>query len=246
MHGKKGDPGHAQALAGPLIVGIGASAGGLEAVREMLAHAEPGMDMAFVLIQHLDPNHESLLAELIGRQTKLAVMQVSGDIKVDADHVYVIPPGSGLELKDGVLSLVSFRERRGMRRPIDDFFISLAGDQGSNAVCVVMSGTGADGAIGLRAIKENGGVAVAQEPSSAKYDSMPLAAVATGLVDFVLEPVQRRAAGLALFRCHAAQFLHHAADLALLAKGGKAHLLQRVGIGGTFASARVATGGGAA
>lgn len=188
MHGKKGDPGHAQALAGPLIVGIGASAGGLEAVREMLAHAEPGMDMAFVLIQHLDPNHESLLAELIGRQTKLAVMQVSGDIKVDADHVYVIPPGSGLELKDGILSLVSFRERRGMRRPIDDFFISLAGDQGSNAVCVVMSGTGADGAIGLRAIKENGGVAVAQEPSSAKYDSMPLAAVATGLVDFVLEP----------------------------------------------------------
>ncbi len=172
------------------IIGIGASAGGLEAVKDFLGAAQPQSEMAFVLVQHLDPNHESMMAELIGRRTQMQVHQIVGGERVEADHVYVIPPGSQLTIEDSVLSLSPFAEPRGLRRPIDDFFVSLAQDQGPNVACVVLSGTGADGSTGLRAVKENGGVVVAQQPDTAGYDGMPMAAIGTGLVDFILAPEQ--------------------------------------------------------
>ena len=170
------------------VVGIGASAGGLEALREMLGAANGPTGMTFVVVQHLDPDHESLLAQLLSRETSLTVSQVVGGETPEEDHVYIIPPGHGLVLEDGKLGLNEFSRPRGLRRPIDDFFQSLADEVGPMAACVVLSGTGADGAVGLRAIKEDGGIALAQEPTSARYDGMPLAAVGTGLVDFVKEP----------------------------------------------------------
>ncbi|WP_407492481.1 CheR family methyltransferase [Pseudooceanicola sp. MF1-13] len=170
------------------IVGIGASAGGLEAIREMLAGASPDANLAYVVIQHLDPNHESLLAELLARHTDLSVRQVSGGEEIRSGNVYIIPPGVGLSVSKGVLNLTEFAQPRGLRRPIDDFFESLALDQGRFAACVILSGTGADGSVGLRAIKEHGGLCIVQEPRSAKYDGMPTSAQNTGLVDFVRKP----------------------------------------------------------
>ena len=169
----------------PMVVGIGASAGGLEALREMLSPARAPTGMAFVVVQHLDPNHESMLAQLLDRQTTLTVLQCDGGERIAADTVYIIPPGHGLAIHGGVLELTEFTQPRGLRRPIDDFFISLALDQQSNAACVILSGTGADGSTGLRAVKEHGGVCVVQQPQSARYDGMPSSAVGTGLVDFV-------------------------------------------------------------
>ncbi|KTQ98213.1 chemotaxis protein [Aureimonas ureilytica] len=170
------------------IVGIGASAGGLEALREMLSAAHAPTGMTFVVVQHLDPNHESMLAQLLDRHTDLEVLQCEGGERLQADKVYIIPPGRGLAISEGVLELTSFAQPRGLRRPIDDFFISLASDQQGNAACVILSGTGADGTTGLRAIKEHGGVCVVQDPQSARYDGMPVSAVGTGLVDFVKRP----------------------------------------------------------
>ena len=178
-------PSHRGTAPGVPVVGIGASAGGLEALREMLAPARLPTGLAFVVVQHLDPNHESMLAQLLDRATKLEVLQSAGGERIEPDTVYIIPPGRGLAIRDGVLELTDFLQPRGMRRPIDDFFQSLAGDQQSNAACVILSGTGADGTTGLRAIKENGGVGVVQQPESARYDGMPLSAVGTGLIDFV-------------------------------------------------------------
>ncbi|MGR3322246.1 MAG: chemotaxis protein CheB [Pseudooceanicola sp.] len=170
------------------IVGIGASAGGLEAIREMLTEARAESNLAYVVVQHLDPNHESLLAELLSRHTELAVRQVSGGERIQPGNVYIIPPGHGLSIRDGVLDLTNFEQPRGLRRPIDDFFESLALDQGRFAACVILSGTGADGSAGLRAIKEHGGLCIVQDPQTAKYDGMPTSAQGTGLVDFVRPP----------------------------------------------------------
>ncbi|WP_346898168.1 chemotaxis protein CheB [uncultured Roseibium sp.] len=170
------------------IVGVGASAGGLEALRQMFSGAAANAGMAFVVVQHLDPNHESMMAQLVERHSSMPVRQIVGGESIEADHVYIIPPGYGLALKDGVISLTEFSDPRGMRRPIDDFFESLALDRKAFAACVILSGTGADGSRGLRAIKEHGGICVVQEPESARYDGMPLSAVSTGLVDYVREP----------------------------------------------------------
>ncbi|MBT0670984.1 PAS domain-containing protein [Novosphingobium profundi] len=170
------------------VIGIGASAGGLEALREMLSVAQLPTGCAFVIVQHLDPNHESMLAQLLDRASPLDVLQCEGGEELKPDRVYIIPPGRGLALREGRLQLTDFAQPRGLRRPIDDFFISLAADQQANAACVILSGTGADGSTGLRAIKEHGGVCVAQEPGTARYDGMPLAAVGTGLVDYVKPP----------------------------------------------------------
>ncbi|RJY10267.1 chemotaxis protein [Aurantiacibacter aquimixticola] len=172
------------------IVGVGASAGGLEALREMFGGFEGKCGMAFVVVQHLDPNHESLMAQLLERYTSMQVSQATGGEAIQPDHVYVIPPGHGLALDDGVLNLTEFKDPRGMRRPIDDFFISLAKDRGGQAACVILSGTGADGSSGLRAIKEHGGLCIAQDPDTAAYDGMPSSAIGTGLVDIVSEPEQ--------------------------------------------------------
>lgn len=172
------------------VVGIGSSAGGLEALREMFAAAEVPTGLAFVVVQHLDPHHQSMLAELLDRHTQLSVRQCDGGEAIEPDTVFIIPPGKSLSIDRGRLALKNFEEPRGLRRPIDDFFISLASDQNANSACVILSGTGADGSTGLRAVKENGGLCVVQEPSTAKYDGMPVAATGTGLVDFIQPPDQ--------------------------------------------------------
>jgi two-component system CheB/CheR fusion protein len=168
------------------VVGLGASAGGLEAFQNFLAAASPDAGLAYVLVQHLDPNHESMLAELLSRRTAMPVRQVVDAMPVEPNNVYLIPPNASLIIDGARLRLSDFSEPRGFRRPIDVFFRSLAVDQGSNAACVVLSGTGADGSEGLRAVKEAGGLTLVQDPETAKYDGMPKSAVATGLVDKVL------------------------------------------------------------
>jgi two-component system, chemotaxis family, CheB/CheR fusion protein len=168
------------------VVGVGASAGGLEAFQTFLQGVAPDSGLAYVLVQHLDPNHESMLAELLGRRTTLPVRQIADGVAVEPNTVYLIPPNASLTMHGARLRLSEFTEPRGFRRPIDVFFRSLAEDQGANAACVILSGTGADGSDGLRAVKEAGGLAIAQDPDTAKYDGMPRSAVATGLVDNVL------------------------------------------------------------
>ncbi|WP_078118962.1 chemotaxis protein CheB [Thiosocius teredinicola] len=169
------------------IVGIGASAGGLEALGDMLCQASDADPMAYVIVQHLDPNHQSLMAELLGRKTHVPVKQVDSGEPVEPGCVYVIPPGKNLGIENDRLVLRDFAQPRGLRRPIDDFFVSLAEHHGADAACVILSGTGADGTIGLRSIKEHGGVGLVQAPETAGYDGMPSSAVATGLVDFICD-----------------------------------------------------------
>ncbi len=142
--------------------------------------------LAFVLVQHLDPNHESLMADLLARQTPMPVAQVVDATPVEANHVYVIPPNHSLSIESGILHLAPPTERRGMRMPIDHFLRSLAEDRGEKAICVILSGTGSDGTMGLREIKGHGGMTMVQEPATAQYDGMPHSALATGLVDYRL------------------------------------------------------------
>jgi two-component system CheB/CheR fusion protein len=168
------------------VVGLGASAGGLEAFQNFLTAASSDAGLAYVLVQHLDPNHQSMLAELLSRRTTMPVHQIADGMAIEPNNLYLIPPNASLVIEKGHLRLSEFAEPRGLRRPIDVFFRSLAQDQGANAACVVLSGTGADGSEGLRAVKEAGGLTLAQDPSTAKYDGMPKSAVATGLVDKVL------------------------------------------------------------
>jgi len=170
------------------IVGIGASAGGLEAFEQFLTHTPPDTGMAFVLIQHLDPKHKSILSELIQRYTRMKVHEVEDGMVVEPNTVYVIPPNRNLALLHGILHLLEQSEIPGVRTPIDFFFRSLAEDRKEGAICIVLSGTGTEGAMGLRAVKGEGGMVMVQDPESAKYDGMPRSAIATGLVDYILPP----------------------------------------------------------
>ncbi|HEY4219695.1 MAG TPA: chemotaxis protein CheB, partial [Myxococcota bacterium] len=165
------------------IVAVGASAGGLDALSN-LVHNISIDRMAFVVVQHLSPHHESQLPSLLSRQTPIEVKSAADGMKVERNHVYVIPPNTDLAILQGVLHLMT--PGVGPRLSIDYFMRSLAEDQGSRAIGVILSGTGSDGSAGLRAIKEAGGITFAQEPTSAKYDAMPRNAIATGLVDVVL------------------------------------------------------------
>lgn len=170
------------------IVGIGASAGGLEAFTELLRSLPLNLNAAYILVQHLDPSHRSLLSELLGRTTKLRVHEITNNTQVETNQIYVIPPNSDLTIVRGVLKLSPREKTVGPARSIDNFLTSLAIDQKSNAIAVILSGAGSDGAQGLRAVKAAGGITFAQDEQSAKYDSMPRASVATGCVDFVLPP----------------------------------------------------------
>ncbi|HET7583441.1 MAG TPA: chemotaxis protein CheB [Gemmatimonadaceae bacterium] len=184
------------------VVGIGASAGGLEAFTQVLAHLPAETGMAYVLVQHLAPAHESVLAKLLQRQAAIPVTQVSDGLRVAADHVYVIPPNTSMTLADGRLHLTPREHARHPPMPVDEFFRSLADANGHRAIGVVLSGSGADGEQGVRAIKVAGGITFAEAPGSAQYDSMPRAAIATGCVDFVLPPAEI-AAQLARLSRHA-------------------------------------------
>ena len=167
------------------IIGIGASAGGLEALEQFLGHVPKASGMAFVIIQHLDPTHKGIMTELLQRSTSMRVIQVRDRTPVQPDCVYVIPPNKDMSLLHGVLHLLAPVAPRGLRLPIDFFFRSLAQDQQERSVGVILSGMGSDGTLGLRAIKEKSGVVLVQEPASAKFDSMPRSAIEAGLADIV-------------------------------------------------------------
>ena len=170
------------------IVGIGASAGGLEAFTQLLEQLPGHTGLALVLVQHLDPTHESKLTELLARATKLPVVEVRHGMRVETDHVYVIPPNTNMVVHHGVLKLTSRAVTAGRNLPVDVFFRSLAEDRGRRTIGVVLSGTANDGAAGVQAIKVAGGITFAQDEESARYAGMPRQAVATGCVDFVLSP----------------------------------------------------------
>jgi two-component system CheB/CheR fusion protein len=179
------------------IVGVGASAGGMEAFSELLRNVPAGAGVAFVLIQHLDPTHPSYLREALTRVTTLPVIEIGDGMPVEPDHVYVIPSDADAGILKGRLVLFPrLADERKPHLPIDFFFKALAADLGNQAIGVVLSGTGSDGAEGVRAIKAEDGITFAQEPASAKFNGMPAAAVATGAVDFAL-PVPALARELA-------------------------------------------------
>jgi two-component system, chemotaxis family, CheB/CheR fusion protein len=171
--------------AGVFIAGLGASAGGLAALEQFFHNAPPDLGVAFVVVQHLDPEHASVLVELLQRISPLPVVEVTDGMKVRANTVHVIPPNREMEVFDGALLLTVPSAPRGRRMAVDGFFRSLADERGSSAIGVVLSGTGSDGALGLRAIHDAGGLCLVQEPASAKFDGMPaaaLGAVASSLV----------------------------------------------------------------
>jgi len=170
------------------IVGVGASAGGLDAFTQLLKALGPGIGMAYVLVQHLDPSHDSALTELLAKATEMLVTQVTDATPVEPNHVYVIPPNVDMIISQGILRLTPRTETRGHHMPIDRFLRSLAEDQRSNAIGVILSGTASDGTLGLTAIKAEGGITFAQDEKSAKFDGMPRSAIAAGCVDFVLSP----------------------------------------------------------
>jgi len=170
------------------VVGVGASAGGLEALEALFNAMPTDSHAAFVVVTHLDPIHVSLMPELLQRHTKMPVIQIHDGIKVQPDHVYVIPPNRELSILNGTLQLLEMVHPRGANLPIDHFFRALAQDQGGNAIGIILSGTGSDGSIGLKAIKAELGMTMVQSEASAKYDGMPRNAVATGVIDYILSP----------------------------------------------------------
>lgn len=167
------------------VVGIGASAGGLIALEQFLSHVPDACGMAFVVVQHLDPNREGMLVELLQRRTPMPVEEVSDQMVLAPNHVYVIPPGRDLRIEHGVLHLQDPPEPRGLRLPIDSFFKSLADDRQQNSIGVILSGMGADGTLGLRAIRQAAGACFVQTPASAQFDSMPRSAIDAGVADVV-------------------------------------------------------------
>ncbi len=169
------------------VVGVGASAGGLDAFKQLLTAIPENSGMAYVLVQHLDPSHESMLPEILSRSTKIPVHEITDDIHLAPNHIYIIPSNKILTSTDGVLKLTN-RDKKIINLSIDIFFTSLAGVHKEFAAGVVLSGTGSDGTLGLKSIKEHGGISIAQTEESAAYDSMPQSAINAGVVDFVLPP----------------------------------------------------------
>jgi two-component system CheB/CheR fusion protein len=167
------------------VIGIGASAGGLKALELFLGSAPEKSGMAFIVVQHLDPTRESTMVEMLKRVTSMPVFQAQGQTVVQPNCVYIIPPNKDMSLFHGALHLFEPVAPRGLRLPIDYLFRSLAEDRGGRAIAVILSGMGTDGTLGLKAIKEKGGMVLVQEPASAKFDSMPQSAINTGLVDVV-------------------------------------------------------------
>lgn len=174
------------------IIGIGASAGGLAAFEAFFSAMPADIDtgMAFVLVQHLAPDHKSILTEIIRRYTRMQVSEVVDGMLVEPNCAYIIPPNKDMAFLNGSLQLLEPSSPRGQRLPIDFFFRSLAADQHERAICIVLSGTGSDGTLGARAIKGEGGMVMAQNPESTEYDGMPRSAMATGMVDYVLPPAE--------------------------------------------------------
>ena len=169
----------------PCIVGMGGSAGGLEAFEQFFSHLPSDTGLAFVLVPHLEPTHKGMMPELLQRHTKMRVVEVEDGMKVRPNCVYVIPPNADLAILHGKLQVLDPVAPRGQRLPIDFFFRHLAVDQKEKSIGIILSGMGSDGTLGLKAIKENFGMVMVQDPASAKYDSMPRSAITTGMVDYI-------------------------------------------------------------
>ena len=182
------------------VVGIGASAGGLEALEHFFAHVPCDSGMSYVVIQHLDPTHKGILPELLQRSTRMKVVQVRQGTKIRPNMVYVIPANKDMAVEDGKLRLSAPTAPRGLRLPIDFFLRSLARECGERGAAVILSGMGSDGVLGLQAVKETAGVVLVQEPASAKFDCMPRTAIDTGMVDIVAPPEELPAKLLTLFQ----------------------------------------------
>jgi two-component system CheB/CheR fusion protein len=199
--GEKEDPAAAPALPEPSpvvaakaedfpIVGVGASAGGLRALEGFFAGVPADCGMAFVVVQHLDPRRESLLKSLLEQYTRLPICLATEGTRVEVGHVYVKAPGHDVVIRDGVLHLQESAEPPPLRHSIDAFLRALADDQGERGMAAILSGTGSDGTLGVRAVHAAGGLVMVQEEGEAEYDGMPRSAIDTGMVDFVL-PVAR-------------------------------------------------------
>ncbi len=168
------------------VIGIGASAGGLEACKKLVEALPADSDMAFILVQHLDPTHESMMVDLLSSDTSIIVQEAKQGMPLEAGHFYTIPPGKYLSVANGALHLSQPQAPHGARLPFDFLLSSLAEEFGTRAICVVLSGTGADGSLGLKTIKEKGGLVIVQDPGEAAYNGMPQSAIATGMSDLVL------------------------------------------------------------
>jgi two-component system CheB/CheR fusion protein len=197
---------------GLMIVGIGASAGGLNALRSFFTALPEQTGMAFVVVTHLHPEHESHMAELLQRYTSMPTTQVVERTAVEPDRVYVIPPNRSILMTDTHLDTREFEEPRGRRTPIDHFFRSMAQSGHPDPVAVILSGGGTDGSVGIKDVKEVGGLILVQQPEDAEYDSMPRAALTTGLVDLAL-PANKLAKRLVDFARHRPRLSHDAAQL---------------------------------
>src|SRR5689334_6182142 len=169
------------------VVALGASAGGLDAFKKVLDALPANSGMAFVLIQHLDPTHESLMVDLLTGHTPMKVLQATDRMQLARDRVYLIPPGAYLAIEDGTLRLSKPRERHGARMPFDFFLRSLTEECGERDICAILSGTGTDGSLGLKAVKEKGGLVIVQDPEEAAFDGMPRSAIMTGDADLILK-----------------------------------------------------------
>lgn len=169
-------------------IGIGASAGGLEAIQDFFDFMPEHTDMVFIVVQHLAPDYKSLMDEILARHTKMNIKVISNEMETIPNHIYLIPPKHNLHIKNGKLYLEKYHNKTGLNLPIDTFLKSLAIDKKEKSVGIILSGTGSDGAIGVRAIKEYGGLVLAQDANSAQFDGMPKSAISTGVVDYILYP----------------------------------------------------------
>jgi two-component system CheB/CheR fusion protein len=195
-------PTRVKAPAQTVVAGVGASAGGLEALQSLFRAMPLDTGLGFVLVQHLDPTRRSLTAELLGKATEMPVVEVIDRMRIEPDHVYVLPPNRLLAVRRGTLRTMALPERHGPPLPVDFLFRSLAEDETEKAIGIILSGTGSDGALGLKAIKAQGGLMIAQQPEQARYDGMPRSAIATGQVDYVL-PVEEMPTHLVRYVRHA-------------------------------------------
>ena len=219
------------------IVAIGASAGGIEALSELMANLPSDTGMAFVLIQHLDPKHHSLLTELLSRKTAMVVTEVSDGLAAKANHVYVIPPNAMMSIVHQTLHLSAREESRGAHMSVDHFMRALAEQKGNRAIGVILSGSGTDGTLGMAEIQAHGGVTPAQDEASAKYDGMPRSAVAAGCVDYVLSP-----SGIAKELTRIARHPYVTRDSAIQSAGGAEAPAPIAGLNTIFQILRGATG----
>lgn len=170
------------------VAGIGASAGGLEAITQLIVHLKPGLPCAYVVLQHLSPTHRSMMVEILARETSLNVKEMAhGDVP-EAGTIYVVPTNTNALFREGRFVLVSAQPEVVPKPSINQFLISLAAEEGESAIGIILSGTGSDGVAGLRAIQAAGGFTLAQKPETAKYDGMPRAAIEAGVVDQILSP----------------------------------------------------------